>query len=70
MSQAKCPLCQGQLVTEEPVSIGTSAGDLIRRAWVCTQCSAAFPIAVHHSGLFGGKWQPLYENGTRATSRP
>jgi hypothetical protein len=44
---------------EEVVVAFATEGTTYDLAWVCTDCSAAFPIAVHKAGLFK-KPQPLY----------
>ena len=61
-----CTLCSGTLVREEKVTIQAAGSNVIvwTLAWVCTSCSAAFPIATG-SGGFVRKPTPLYENGFR-----
>jgi hypothetical protein len=57
-----CPLCSGRLERHEEVVIEfASDGLTLNFAWVCTDCSAAFPIAVHKDGVFR-KARPLYED--------
>lgn len=55
-----CPLCTGRMERHEEVVVAfATEGTTYDLAWVCTDCSAAFPIAVHKTGLFK-KPQPLY----------
>lgn len=58
-----CSLCSGRLERHEEVMIqvGGSSGLTYTLAWVCTDCSAAFPIAVGKGGLLR-KAQPLYKD--------
>ena len=39
---------------------------LQRPAWVCVNCSAAFPIAIGRGLHFGNPPEPLYRRGERA----
>ena len=39
------------------------------QAWVCTQCSAVFPIAVRRETALSGVVEPLYTAGERVTDR-
>lgn len=56
-----CPLCSGHLERHREVVIEfATEGTTYDLAWVCTECSAAFPIAVHKLGVFK-RPQPLYE---------
>lgn len=43
-------------------------GSVVALAWVCTLCSAAFPIAIG-KGRIVGEPQPLFRNGERMLSR-
>ena len=57
-----CPLCSGRLERHEEVVVEFATdGTAYTLAWVCINCSAAFPIAVSKSGLFK-KPQPLYKD--------
>jgi hypothetical protein len=57
-----CPLCSGEMERHEEVVIAFATdGMSFDFAWVCTECSAAFPIAIAKSGLFK-KPQPLYKD--------
>ena len=56
-----CPLCSGRLERHEEVVVEFATdGTTYNYAWVCTECSAAFPIAVIKNGLFK-KPQPMYQ---------
>jgi len=57
-----CSLCGGRLSLEQNVRTSFEGYFL---AWVCTQCSAAFPIAVGKRGFLGRNPQPLYAWGER-----
>lgn len=61
----RCPLCSGPLAREKNVWVQTGGTNVLTytSAWVCTICSAAFPIAVK-GGLFK-RPKPLYEKGER-----
>jgi hypothetical protein len=61
-TEPKCSLCTGQLVREREVAVGHDQAEL-SLAWVCTQCSAAFPIAVRQSIM--RSFDPLYADGKR-----
>jgi hypothetical protein len=54
------------MVREEGVSIQAGGSNVLAYtlAWVCTNCSAAIPMAVGRGGVLR-RAQPLYENGTR-----
>ena len=66
-SEPRCCLCSGQLAKETGVVV--SVGWLTyTQAWVCMQCSAAFPIAVWPTGVVSGV-EPLYANGKRLSDR-
>jgi hypothetical protein len=58
-----CPLCSSRLERHEEVVIEVAASDglTFSLAWVCTDCSAAFPIAVGKGGLIR-KARPLYQD--------
>jgi hypothetical protein len=58
-----CPLCAGSMEREKSVFVGPNVQHFTL-AWVCTHCSAAFPIAVGKGGLVR-KAQPLYDRGNR-----
>lgn len=57
-----CSLCSGPMVMHDNVSIQAGGSNVLQytRAWVCTHCSAAFPIAVE--GGFLRRVRPLYED--------
>jgi len=64
-----CALCSGALVEEKKVivGIGEGSGNLrYRRAWVCRECSAAWPIAVKTEGVFAKTSKRLYRRGARS----
>ncbi|MEO8705242.1 MAG: hypothetical protein ABI867_34690 [Kofleriaceae bacterium] len=61
MAKPTCMLCRGDLVCLKKVSVFRHEhGIECHLAWVCTTCSAAYPIAVHNGLL---KAVPLYEDG-------
>ncbi|MFT4514601.1 MAG: hypothetical protein ACI89X_000695 [Planctomycetota bacterium] len=66
----KCSLCCGMLVREARVALTTwfpwSLFAPRNPAWVCVNCSAAFPIAIGRGLHFGTPPQPLYRHGERA----
>jgi len=66
MIEPKCSLCGGRLVREERALLGGARGDphSARLAWVCVECSAAFPIAVQNT-WWSSTQAPLYEGGKR-----
>jgi hypothetical protein len=45
-------------------------GHAVYRAWVCTQCSASFPMATARRSIFARTWEPLYIEGKRIEDRP
>ena len=49
-----------QLVHKEVVVAYGPNGTTYDFAWVCTDCSAAYPIAVNVSGFFG-RSEPMYQ---------
>jgi hypothetical protein len=63
-----CSLCGGRLVRESNVSVAPAFSLFFSLAWVCTQCSAAYPIAVgvRH---FRVPSEPLYRDGKRLGER-
>jgi len=63
MANPTCSLCQGALIRLERVNVSRNDGGYgdLYLAWVCTMCSAAFPIAVQPK-FFGGA-KPLYTDG-------
>ena len=65
-SEPRCCLCSGHLVKEKGVIVplGVLGAVTYTQAWVCTQCSAAFPIAVWPKGVISGV-APLYADGKR-----
>ena len=62
-SEPRCCLCSGQLAKEKGVVVAVG-WVTYTQAWVCTQCSAAFPIAVWPKGIISGV-EPLYADGKR-----
>jgi hypothetical protein len=66
-----CPLCQGRMALERThgllVTLGTQH---VGHAWVCVQCSAAFPVAIGRRGIFSPNPEPLYVDGVRINDRP
>ena len=53
------------MVREKKVEISVTNGpQTFVLAWVCTQCSAAFPIAIGSGGIIR-EAKPLYERGVR-----
>jgi hypothetical protein len=64
MAEPKCSLCGGRLVKEQNVLIAGFPGQALRSAWVCVECSAAFPIAVRIT-WWSSTQAPLYEGGKR-----
>jgi hypothetical protein len=62
-NQPICPLCQARLVKREGIYTGFYGVHPL--AWVCPDCSAAFPIALRVSRF--GWWfrarTPLFQNG-------
>ncbi len=58
-----CPLCSNRLERQEGVKIQAGGSNVLTYtlAWVCTNCSAAFPIAVGKGGVFR-KARPLHED--------
>lgn len=63
----RCPLCSGRLERHKQVVVSYgSDGVSYDLAWVCTACSAAFPIAVTVEGFFG-RSEPMYRPPDEAT---
>ena len=61
MKKPTCPLCSGRLERHKEVVVAHGVdGTTYSFAWVCTQCSAAFPIAVSVGGFFG-RAEPMYK---------
>ncbi|HMB91872.1 MAG TPA: hypothetical protein VKP65_13550 [Rhodothermales bacterium] len=58
-----CPLCSQALVLEQNVTTQAANPGWIL-AWVCTNCSAAFPVATGKGGLMRSP-TPLYVDGKR-----
>jgi hypothetical protein len=56
-----CPLCSGRLERQRDVTIQAGGSNVLAytAAWVCADCSAAFPIAVGRGGVSRGA-RPLY----------
>ena len=62
--QPHCSLCSGELVREKNVEISVMPRQRYALAWVCRDCSAAFPIALGEGGIIRTA-KPLYEHGQR-----
>jgi hypothetical protein len=67
-SEPRCSLCLGHIAKEKGVMVGVGLVSY-GQAWVCTQCSAVFPIAVYQKTPLFGVVQPLYTAGERVTDR-
>jgi hypothetical protein len=63
-----CGLCGGRLVRESNVSVAPGLPLYFDLAWVCTQCSAAYPVAVGRR-RFRVPSEPLYQDGKRIGER-
>jgi hypothetical protein len=61
-NKPKCTLCSETLVLEKKVGIHVQAAWFL--AGVCTNCSAAFPVAIGEGGLVRPP-TPLYVDGKR-----
>ena len=59
-----CSLCGGRVVRESNVPVTPGISLYFSLAWVCTQCSAAYPIAVGRRH-FRVPSEPLYADGRR-----
>jgi hypothetical protein len=59
-----CSLCGGRLARESKVAVAPGLPLWFDLAWVCTQCSTAYPIAVGRRQIVGTS-DPLYEEGKR-----
>jgi hypothetical protein len=57
-----CPLCGGRMEREKNIAIQVNV--YFALAWVCTHCSAAYPIALGKGGLVRAA-EPLYDRGKR-----
>jgi hypothetical protein len=68
-AQVNCPLCAGHMVLEKGTHFRIAFGRTPLSAWVCTRCSAAFPIAVAAARTKTGSYEPLYVNGRRFDKR-
>jgi hypothetical protein len=56
------------MVREWDVWVQTGGSNCLQYtlAWVCTDCSTAYPIATTApKGIFGGSPEPLYQDGVR-----
>ena len=62
-NEPHCPLCSEALVLERNVQTQTANPGWIL-AWVCTNCSAAFPVATGKGGVVRSP-TPLYVDGKR-----
>lgn len=67
-SEPRCSLCSGHLAKEKGVLVAVGLVSYAQ-AWVCTQCSAVFPIAVRRETALSGVVEPLYTAGERVTDR-
>jgi len=63
-----CSLCGGRLVRESNVSVAPALPLFFSLAWVCTQCSAASPMALGKRN-FRVPSEPLYQGGKRIGGR-
>jgi hypothetical protein len=61
-----CGLCGGRLARESKVSVAPGLPLWFDLAWVCTSCSAAYPIAIGRRCLRTPS-EPLYADGKRIT---
>jgi hypothetical protein len=66
-SEPRCSLCSGHLAKEKGVIVAVGLVSFTQ-AWVCTHCSAVFPIAVWQKTVLSGV-EPLYTDGERVTDR-
>jgi hypothetical protein len=62
--EPSCSLCGGRLARESKVAVAPGLPLWFDLAWVCIQCSTAYPIAVGRRHVFGTS-EPLYEDGKR-----
>jgi hypothetical protein len=62
--EATCVLCGGPLAWESHVVVDCALPLRYSLAWVCTHCSAAYPIAVGKRNLRVPS-EPLYADGRR-----
>lgn len=62
----KCPLCSCSMEQERNVRIQAGGSNVLSYtlAWVCVNCSAAFPVAVGSGGILRSA-KPLYKDGQR-----
>jgi len=67
-SEPRCSLCSGRLVKEHCVVVAARLVSY-NQAWVCIQCSAAFPIAVWPRTALS-HFEPLYSDGKRLVDKP
>jgi hypothetical protein len=66
-SVRRCTLCSGDLAREKNVVVVAGLSGF-NYAWVCTQCSAVFPIAVARKKVLAD-FEPLYTDGKRITDK-
>ena len=59
-----CSLCGGRLVRESNVPVSPGLPLYVSLDWVCTQCSAAYPVAVGRRH-FRVPCEPLDTDGQR-----
>ena len=61
-----CALCQGPMAREKQVVVQAGGSNVLvyTLAWVCRECSTAFPIATGRGGVFR-EAEPLYRGGQR-----
>jgi hypothetical protein len=59
-----CSLCGGRLVRESNVAVTPGLPLYFSLAWVCTRCSAAYPVAVGRRHV-RVPCEPLYQDGNR-----
>ena len=69
-TKGKCALCEGELVHEKAVYLKPGGQTMLAytQAWVCTQCGAAWPIALRLTGpkLRRTGSEQLWKDGVRA----
>jgi hypothetical protein len=64
-----CSLCGETLVRESNVAVTPGLPMYFSLAWVCRQCSAAYPVAVGRRHVRVPS-EPLYQDGKRIREPP